>query len=76
MRISQIQLIETGDATFTASFFYESRNLITAPLPRTASANDVRDAIRSEIERWDSRRASKNFEALKKEFEGKAEIDV
>lgn len=76
MQVSQIQLLETGDETFTASFMYESRNLTTAPLLRSASAKDVRAAIRAAIEQWEERRASKNFDALKKELEVKGAVEV
>ena len=65
----KINLIPIDDFTFKASFMFDGHNLETEVMDRTVSADEVKTAVKTALEMWQSKRADDNFDKLVKTFE-------
>jgi hypothetical protein len=71
MKISQIEFIESSDFSFYVSFMYDGHNLTTNQVPRTITAQLLRNEVIAVIKSWEAGRAKDNFDVLKATFQGK-----
>ena len=69
--IEDIQFREIGDDSFEVNFIYDSRNLTTERILRTASKPEIRDEVIRTLKVWLDKRAQENYDLLVDEYEGK-----
>lgn len=73
--INDVQFIDLDDYSFKLSFLYDEKNLETAPLSKTATEQEVRDALLMVIDSYEQRSAKQNYRALKDIFR-KNRLDI
>lgn len=56
--------IEAGDFNMKVLFSYDSHDIETSLIPRTSTADEVKEAVKLGLSEWERRRAVDNFENL------------
>lgn len=66
--INDVQFVEVDDYHFRLSFLYDEKNLETVALSKTATEQEVRDALAMAIDSYEQRAAKQNYRDLKDIF--------
>lgn len=56
--------IEAGDFNMKVLFNYDGHDIETTSIPRTSTADEVKEAVRLGLDNWNAKRAVDNFENL------------
>lgn len=71
MLIEQIKFVETSPYSYQLNFIYDSNNLQTPNIDKTAVQSEVVTIVKAFVNDFDAKRSKSNYTSLKTAFEGK-----